>query len=93
VDTLPSPSWTTAADWMPMAQAATARITYWAQPAGREPVTSQPTRTPVSSVSSAASVSVMCAGQCSPAGSAGDLAEVRSVRYLPISVPAATPAT
>jgi|HubBroStandDraft_3_1064219.scaffolds.fasta_scaffold255971_2 hypothetical protein len=63
VDTFPRPIWFTAADWMPIAQAATARMMNWAVPAGFDPVSSQPTITPQNNAISRSSVTVMCAGQ------------------------------
>jgi hypothetical protein len=92
VDTLPSPSWLTPADWMPIAHAASARMTNWAPPAGREPVASQPASTPVRSSSSVPSSRSMCGGQRSPGGFSAGPAELRSACQL-IRVLMATPAT
>jgi hypothetical protein len=93
VDTLPSPSWATEADWVPIAQAASARMTNWAPPAGREPVTSQPASTPASSSSSVPSSRGMYGGQCSPGGLSAGSAGHRLAACHPSWVPMATPAT
>ena len=97
VDTLPSPSWATEADWVPIAQAASARMTNWAPPAGREPVASQPASTPASSSSSVPSSSGMYGGQRSPgrssAGSAGHRLAACQPSWVPMATPATYPAT